>query len=191
MTKYEGKERAYYASLKFALEDSMIDHQKNLLVLENLDYLKNFYDVDENKKSYSVTETGIKALIAWNKLHGLEDKLGVIMAYPEPISDDEMSLMFSEFQKKKFITKIWNTKLQTEDYPPSVGGFELFESLKYFIDIKLQKNLARKETAKQVFSAVMKGLVTVTKKMAESSAPLESDKKRKRKGKKKQRGRQK
>jgi len=167
----------------------MIDHQKNLLILENLDYLKRFYDVDENKKSYSVTETGIKALIAWNKLHGFEDKLGVIMAYPEPISDDEMSLMFSEFQKKKFITKIWNTKLQTEDYPPSVSGFELFESLKYFIDSKLQKNLARKETAKQVLSAVMKGLVNVTKKMAESSAPVKSDKKRKRK--KKQRGKQK
>ena len=111
------------------------------------------------------------------------------MAYPEPISDDEMSLMFSEFQKKKFITKIWNTKLQTEDYPPSVSGFELFESLKYFIDSKLQKNLARKETAKQVLSAVMKGLVNVTKKMAESSAPVKSDKKRKRK--KKQRGKQK
>ena len=167
----------------------MIDHQKNLLILENLDYLKRFYDVDENKKSYSVTETGIKALIAWNKLHGFEDKLGVIMAYPEPISDDEMSLMFSEFQKKKFITKIWNTKLQTEDYPPSVSGFELFESLKYFIDSKLQKNLARKETAKQVLSAVMKGLINVTKKMAESSAPVKSDKKRKRK--KKQRGKQK
>jgi len=167
----------------------MIDHQKNLLILENLDYLKRFYDVDENKKSYSVTETGIKALIAWNKLHGFEDKLGVIMAYPEPISDDEMSLMFSEFQKKKFITKIWNTKLQTEDYPPSVSGFELFESLKYFIDSKLQKNLARKETAKQVLSAVMKGLVNVTKKMAESSTPVKSDKKRKRK--KKQRGKQK
>ena len=167
----------------------MIDHQKNLLILENLDYLKRFYDVDENKKSYSVTETGIKALIAWNKLHGFEDKLGVIMAYPEPISDDEMSLMFSEFQKKKFITKIWNTKLQTEDYPPSVSGFELFESLKYFIDSKLQKNLARKETAKQVLSVVMRGLVNVTKKMAESSAPVKSDKKRKRK--KKQRGKQK
>ena len=167
----------------------MIDHQKNLLILENLDYLKRFYDVDENKKSYSVTETGIKALIAWNKLHGFEDKLGVIMAYPEPISDDEMSLMFSEFQKKKFIPKIWNTKLQTEDYPPSVSGFELFESLKYFIDSKLQKNLARKETAKQVLSVVMRGLVNVTKKMAESSAPVKSDKKRKRK--KKQRGKQK
>ena len=167
----------------------MIDHQKNLLILENLDYLKRFYDVDENKKAYSVTETVIKALIAWNKLHGFEDKLGVIMAYPEPISDDEMSLMFSEFQKKKFITKIWNTKLQTEDYPPSVSGFELFESLKYFIDSKLQKNLARKETAKQVLSAVMKGLVNVTKKMAESSTPVKSDKKRKRK--KKQRGKQK
>jgi hypothetical protein len=36
---------------------------------------------------------------------------------------------------------------------------------------------------------MMKGLVTVTKTMVESSAPLESDKKRKRK--KKQRGRQK
>ncbi len=52
--------------------------------------------------------------------------------------------------------------------------------------IKLQKNLARKETAKQVLSAMMKGLVTVTKKMAESSAPAEPDKKRKRK--RKQRG---
>ena len=111
------------------------------------------------------------------------------MAYPEPISDSEMSLIFSQFQKNKFITKIWNAKLQTEDHPPSVDGFDLFESLKYFIDNKLQKNLARKETAKQVLSAMMKGLVTVTKKMAESSAPLESDKKRKRK--KKQRGRQK
>ena len=167
----------------------MIDHQKNLLILENLDYLKIFYDVDENKKSYSVTEIGIKTLIAWNKIHGFEDKLGVNMAYPEPISDDEMSLLFSEFKKNKFITKIWNAKLQTEDYPPSVDGFELFESLKYFIDNKLQKNLARKETAKQILSGMMKGLVTVTKKMAESSAPLESDKKRKRK--KKQRGRQK
>ena len=45
---------------------TVIDHQKNLLILENLDYLKKFYDVDENKKSYSVTETGIKKLIAWN-----------------------------------------------------------------------------------------------------------------------------
>ena len=170
-----------------------IDHQKNLLILENLDYLKIFYDVDENKKSYSVTETGIKTLIAWNKIHGFEDKLGVNMAYPEPIPDDEMRLMFSEFKKNKFITKIWNPKLQTEDYPPSVDGFELFESLKYFIDEKLQKKLARKETAKQILSGMMKGLVTVTKKMAESSAPLESDKKRKRKrkGKKKQRGKQK
>ena len=172
-----------------------IDHQKNLLVLENFDYLKKFYDVDDNKQSYSVTETGIKRLIAWNKIHGFEDKLGVNMAYPEPISDDEMSLLFSEFKKNKFITKIWNAKLQTEDYPPSVDGFELFESLKYFIDDKLQKNLARKETAKQILSGMMKGLVTVTKKMAESSAPLESDKKRKRKrkrkGKKKQRGKQK
>ena len=172
-----------------------IDHQKNLLILENLDYLKIFYDVDENKKSYSVTETGIKTLIAWNKIHGFEDKLGVNMAYPEPISDDEMSLLFSEFKKNKFITKIWNAKLQTEDYPPSVDGFELFESLKYFIDNKLQKNLARKETAKQILSGMMKGLVTVTKKMAESSGPLEPDKKskrkRKRKGKKKQRGKQK
>jgi len=53
--------------------------------LENLDYIKKFYDVDENKKSYSVTETGIKALIAWSKIHGFEDKLGVIMAYPEPL----------------------------------------------------------------------------------------------------------
>ena len=83
----------------------MIDHQKNLLILENLDYIKKFYDIDENKKSYSVTETGIKALIAWNKIHGFEDKLGVNMAYPEPISDDEMSLIFSEFKKNKFITK--------------------------------------------------------------------------------------
>jgi hypothetical protein len=168
----------------------MIDHQKNLLILENLDYIKNYYDVDENKKSYSVTKTGIRALIAWNKLHGFEDKLGVNMAYPEPISDSEMSLIFSEFQKKKFVTKIWNAKLQTEDYPPSVDGYDLFESLKYFIDNKLQKNLARKETAKQILSAMMKGLVSVTKKMAESSAPIESDKKRKRKRKRKQRGRQ-
>ena len=44
---------------------------------------------------------------------------------------------------------------------------------------KLQKNLARKETAKQILSGMMKGLVAVTKKMAESSAPRESDKKRK------------
>ena len=73
--------------------------------------------------------------------------------------------------------------------PPSVDGFELFESLKYFIDDKLQKNLARKETAKQILSGMMKGLVTVTKTIVESSAPLESDKKRKRK--KKQRGKQK
>ena len=167
----------------------VIDHQKNLLVLENLDYIKKFYDVDENKESYSVTETGIKALIAWSKIHGFEDKLGVVMAYPDPISDDEMSVIFSDFKKHKFITKIWNAKLQSEDYPPSVDGFELFESLKYFIDDKLQKNLARKETAKQILSGMMKGLITVTKKMAESSAPLESDKKRKRK--KKQRGRQK
>mgnify|MGYP000067043151 FL=1 len=167
----------------------MIDHQKNLLILENLDYLKKFYDVDENKKSYSVTETGIKRLIAWNKIHGFEDKLGVNMAYPEPISDDEMRSMFSEFLNNKFITKIWNAKLQTEDYPPSVDGFELFESLKYFIDNKLQTNLARKETAKQILTAMMQGLVNVTKKMAESSGPLESDKKRKRK--RKQRGKQK
>ena len=167
----------------------VIDHQKNLLVLENLDYIKKFYDVDENKESYSVTEIGIKALIAWSKIHGFEDKLGVVMAYPDPISDDEMSVIFSDFKKNKFITKIWNAKLQSEDYPPSVDGFELFESLKYFIDDKLQKNLARKETAKQILSGMMKGLITVTKKMSESSAPLESDKKRKRK--KKQRGRQK
>ena len=167
----------------------MIDYEKNLLILENLDYLKKFYDVDENKESYSVTQTGIKALIAWNKLHGFEDKLGVVMAYPDPISDDEMSVIFSDFKKNKFITKIWNAKLQSEDYPPSVDGFELFESLKYFIDDKLQKNLARKETAKQIFSGMMKGLVTVTKTIVESSAPLESDKKRKRK--KKQRGKQK
>lgn len=165
----------------------MIDHSKNLLALENLGYIRNFYDVDENKKSYSVTETGIKALIAWNKLHGFEDKLGMNMAYPEPISDSEMSLIFSEFQKNKFITKIWNAKLQTEDYPPSVDGYELFESLKFFIDNKLQKNLARKETAKQILGAMMNGLISVTKKMAESSAPVESNKKRKRK----QRGRQK
>ena len=165
----------------------MIDHSKNLLALENLGYIQNFYDVDENKKSYSVTETGIKALIAWNKLHGFEDKLGMNMAYPEPISDSEMSLIFSEFQKNKFITKIWNAKLQTEDYPPSVDGYELFESLKFFIDNKLQKNLARKETAKQILGAMMNGLISVTKKMAESSAPVESNKKRKRK----QRGRQK
>jgi hypothetical protein len=168
---------------------STIDHQKNLLILENLNYLKKFYDVDESKQSYSVTETGVKRLIAWNKIHGFEDKLGVNMAYPEPIPDDEMSLLFSEFKKNKFITKIWNAKLQTEDYPPSVDGFELFESLKYFIDDKLQKNLARKETAKQILSAMMQGLVNVTKKMVESSAPLESDKKRKRK--RKQRGKQK
>ena len=168
---------------------TVIDHQKNLLVLENLDYIKKFYDVDENKESYSVTETGIKALIAWSKIHGFVDKLGVVMAYPDPISDDEMGVIFSDFKKHKFITKIWNAKLQSEDYPPSVDGFELFESLKYFIDDKLQKNLARKETAKQILSGMMKGLVTVTKKMAESSAPLESDKKRKRK--KKQRGKQK
>ena len=121
----------------------MIDYEKNLLILENLDYIKKFYDVDEHKESYSVTETGIKALIAWNKLHGFEDKLGVVMAYPDPISDDEMSVIFSDFKKNKFITKIWNAKLQSEDYPPSVDGFELFESLKYFIDDKLQKNLAR------------------------------------------------
>ena len=155
----------------------MIDHQKNLLVLENLDYIKKFYDVDENKESYSVTETGIKALIAWSKIHGFEDKLGVIMAYPDPISDDEMSVIFSDFKKNKFITKIWNAKLQSEDYPPSVDGFELFESLKYFIDDKLQKNLARKETAKQILSGMMKGLITVTKKMSESSAPPQSTKK--------------
>ena len=167
----------------------MVDYEKNLLILENLDYLKIFYDVDENKKSYSVTETGIKRLIAWNKIHGFEDKLGVVMAYPDPISDDEMSVIFSDFKKNKFITKIWNAKLQSEDYPPSVDGFELFESLKYFIDDKLQKNLARKETAKQIFSGMMKGLVTVTKTIVESSAPLESDKKRKRK--KKQRRKQK
>ena len=167
----------------------VIDHQKNLLVLENLDYIKKFYDVDENKESYSVTEIGIKALIAWSKIHGFEDKLGVVMSYPDPISDDEMGVIFSDFKKNKFITKIWNAKLQSEDYPPSVDGFELFESLKYFIDDKLQKNLARKETAKQILSGMLKGLITVTKKMAESSAPLESDKKRKRK--KKQRGRQK
>ena len=75
----------------------MIDHQKNLLVLENLDYIKKFYDVDENKESYSVTETGIKALIAWSKIHGFEDKLGVVMSYPDPISDDEMAVIFSDF----------------------------------------------------------------------------------------------
>jgi hypothetical protein len=111
------------------------------------------------------------------------------MAYPEPISDDEMNVIFSDFKKNKFITKIWNSKLQTEDYPPSVDGFELFESLKYFIDDKLQKNLARKETAKKIFSSVMTGLVNVTKKMAESSAPDEPNKKRKRK--RKHRGQQK
>ena len=99
------------------------------------------------------------------------------MAYPDPISDDEMSVIFSDFKKHKFITKIWNAKLQSEDYPPSVDGFELFESLKYFIDDKLQKNLARKETAKQILSGMMKGLITVTKKISESSAPPQSTKK--------------
>jgi len=49
--------------------------------------------------------------------------------------------------------------------------------------------MARKETAKKIFSSVMTGLVNVTKKMAESSAPDEPNKKRKRK--RKHRGQQK
>ena len=75
----------------------MIDHQKNLLILENLDYIKNYYDVDENKKSYSVTETGIKALIAWNKLHGFEDKLGVNMAALWPCDESQISTISNKY----------------------------------------------------------------------------------------------
>ena len=158
-----------------------IDHKKNLFFLEQEKYLEEYYDIDENKSSYGITESGIKALIVWNKIHGLEDPVGITMSYPNPISEEEMQIIFSQFVKKMLITKIWNPKLQSEDYPPSKMGQDVFESLKFFIDKKLQKNMERKETAKKIFSSVMTGLVNVTKKMVESSAPLESDKKRKRK----------
>ena len=168
-----------------------IDYKKNLLFLEQEKYLEEYYDIDENKPSYGITESGIKALIVWNKIHGLEDPIGITMSYSIPISEEEMQIIFSQFVKKILIIKIWNPKLQYEDYPPSKLGQEVFESLKFFIDKKLQKNMERKETAKKIFSSVMTGLVNVTKKMAESSIPLESDKKSKRKRKKKQRGKQK
>ena len=169
----------------------LIDHKKNLLFLEQEQYLEEYFDIDENKLSYGITESGIKALIVWNKIHGLEDPIGITMSYSNPISEDEMQIIFSQFVKKRLITKIWNPKLQSEDYPPSKMGQAVFESLKFFINKKLQKNVERKETAKKIFSSVMTGLVNVTKKMAESSAPDEPNKKRKRKRKRKQRGQQK
>ena len=99
-----------------------IDHQKNLLVLENLDYIKKFYDVDENKESYSVTETGIKALIAWSKIHGFEDKLGVVMAYPDPISDDEMGVIFSDFKKINSLQKSGMQNCSQKTIPHQLTG---------------------------------------------------------------------
>ena len=94
-----------------------------------MDYLKRFYDVDENKKYYSVTETGIKALIAWNKIHGFEDKLGVNMAYLEPISDDEMSLMFSEFKKNM---ESWSKRFQ--NYKELILKIYMLDKRKFYIN---------------------------------------------------------
>ena len=77
-----------------------IDHKKNLLFLEQEKYLEEYYDIDENKSSYGITESGIKALIVWNKIHGLEDPVGITMSYPNPISEEETQIIFSQFVKK-------------------------------------------------------------------------------------------
>ncbi len=70
------------------------------------------------RNTYSVTETGIKRLIAWNKIHGFEDKLDMNMAYPEPISDDEMNVIFSDFKKNKIHYKNLEFKITNRRLSP-------------------------------------------------------------------------
>ena len=161
----------------------MTDHQKNLLILQQIKYLEEYFDIDENKKAYGITESGIKALIVWNKIHGLEDHIGITISYPNPISLEETEKIFSQFIEKMLITTIWNPKLQTEDHPPSKIGQGVFESLNFFTNKKIQKNIERKNTLKQITSAIMTNLITVTKKIAESSATPKQQTRRRRRRK--------
>lgn len=167
----------------------MTDHQKNLLFLQHACYLEEYYDIDEKKKLYSITESGIKALIVWNKIHGLKDSLGITMTFPKPISEDESQTIFLQFIENKLITKIWNSKLQTEDYPPSEMGYGIFESLKFFIDNKLQKKIARQETAKKILIEITNNFGKIMKKIGEQyvSEPFPKIKKNTRKFSRKRR----
>lgn len=145
----------------------MIDHIKNYQILEELQYIKEIYDFEKNCKSHSITENGLKALIVWNKIHGLEDKRGLTMSYPDVITEDEMRAIYMDFQKKKFITNVWSVKMQSEDNLPTIRGYEIFESLKFFTDEKLQKNLKRKEFAKTALNKIFQGVISTVNAMSQ------------------------
>lgn len=54
-----------------------VDHTRNLIILNDLDYVKEFYDFDSKTKSFGITENGMRALICWNRIHGLKDSLKI------------------------------------------------------------------------------------------------------------------
>lgn len=157
-----------------------VDHARNLITLNELNYLKEFYDFDSKSTSYGITEKGIKRLIVWNKIHGLQDKQKITGTYPVPISESEMNMIYGELLEMKFLTEIWNSDIQDNDISATLSGFEIFESLKFFVDSKLQKRIRQKQKMQNAFDSIIQGIGKTSKTIASMQQPPPSKKRRKR-----------
>jgi hypothetical protein len=157
-----------------------VDHTRNLIILNDLDYVKEFYDFDSKTKSFGITENGMRALICWNRIHGLKDSLKITEKYTQPVTEDEMRNTCNFFLENKLVTILWNGDRQQSEYYPTLSGFELFDSLNFFIDKKLQKRIEQKQKVQKVFNSLMEGISKTSKGLASMQQPPPSKKQRRR-----------
>lgn len=156
-----------------------VDHTKNLTTLNELEYVKEFYDFNSKSKSFGITETGMRALICWNRIHGLKDSLKITQKYTQPVTEDQMRNTCDFFLHNKLVTILWNGDRQQSEYYPTLHGFELFESFNFFIDKKLQKRIEQKQKVQKVFNSLIEGISKTSKGLASMQQPPPSKKSRK------------
>jgi hypothetical protein len=158
----------------------MIDYQKTLLDLKHLDYVQEYYDYDSKSKFYGITENGLRALICWNRIHGLKDALKITQKYSQPVTEAEMRDTCNYFLENKFVTILWNEERQQSEYYPTLSGYELFDSLNFFINKKLQKRIEQKQKVQKVFNSLIEGIGKTSKSLASMQQPPQSKKQRRR-----------
>lgn len=121
----------------------------------------------ETDTGYAITKNGMEAFLVWKSTTDTTSKVGDTLFSNVRIDDAHYDGITTALLQKGYICNVWNGETRSEQTTSTRSGYEIFKALEFYLDVKLQKSIARKQKAGKIAKGIMTGLVKATIKITE------------------------